>query len=69
MIWSHINLPQLKTFYKNNGYVHIKQFLNTKMKNDLIKINEIEYNNRYENKKNTNYLNQYEYSNNTKASM
>lgn len=67
MIWSHINLPQLKKFYKNNGYVHVKQFLNTKMKNDLIKyVNEIEYNNRYANKNNTNYLNQYEYSNNAK---
>ena len=68
MIWSHINLPQLKHFYNNNGYVHIKQILNTKMKNDLIKyVNTIESTNQYFNKNNTNYLNQYEYSNNKKV--
>ena len=68
MIWSHINLPQLKQFYNNNGYVHIKQILNTKMKNDLIKyVNTIESTNQYFNKNNTNYLNQYEYSNTKKV--
>ena len=51
MLWSHINLPQLKQFYNNNGYVHIKQILNTKMKNDLIKyVNTIESTNQYFNK-------------------
>ena len=48
--------------------IHIKQILNTKMKNDLIKyVNTIESTNQYFNKNNTNYLNQYEYSNTKKV--
>ena len=59
------NINKLKNFYKKNEYVLINNFINIKLKkNILLYINEIEEYNKYPNKLNNKYLNQYEKSNN-----
>ena len=52
-------ISNLSNIYKNNGYVVIKNILNTKIKNDLIRyVNEIETDSKI-----NKYLNQYELTN------
>merc|ERR1711871_967415 len=55
-------INNLRKDYKNNGYVLIKNILNTKIKNDLIKyVNEIETDSEI-----NKYLNKYEFTKNNK---
>lgn len=56
-------ISNLSNIYKNNGYVVIKNILNTKIKNDLIRyVNEIETDSKI-----NKYLNQYELTNDYKT--
>ena len=59
------NINKLRHLYKKNGYVLINNFMNSKLKkNILLYINEIEEQNKYPNNLANKYLNQYEKSNN-----